>query len=233
MIKLKNVSKLVHNNEILSNITLQVEDKDRIGIVGLHGSGKTILMEILAGEIKPSSGEVYFDVDKRKIAYIPQVPKFPPYLKVKEILNLTSLEHFETIDLEKDKKVKDLSLEEKKKLSFYLYLPYSPKCLLIDDFTPGLKEIVKNFNGCVVISHHNLRDIWEFINDVIILFKGKIVFYDKKEKLLYKVVLYRSNEGIKEIWQREEEEENIEKDKIVEIRKVTPDEVFLHFYSRT
>lgn len=224
MIKLINVNKVIDGVTVLSDVNLEINEKDKVGIVGLHGSSKTILMEILAGEIKPSNGKVILP-DKRKIAYIPQVPKFPTNLKVKEILRYVYNDKL-PLEIDLNKLAKELTLEEKKKLYYLLHLPFSPNYLLIDEFSPSLGEIVKKFKGGIVISHYNLRDIWEFINKVIILSKGKIVFKGNKEDLLYKIIVYKD----KEVWVKEGE--TFEKENIVEVKEVSPDEVFLHFYAR-
>ena len=57
--------------EIFSEVTLQVEEKARIGVVGPNGSGKTSLIRVLLGEQDFDKGEV-FRPDKLRIGYVPQ-----------------------------------------------------------------------------------------------------------------------------------------------------------------
>ncbi|MFA5015348.1 MAG: ABC transporter ATP-binding protein [Actinomycetota bacterium] len=58
---LKNISKKYGNTQILRDINLQIEDGEFCMIVGPSGSGKTTLLNIIAGFIKPDSGEVIMD----------------------------------------------------------------------------------------------------------------------------------------------------------------------------
>ncbi len=57
--------------EVFSNVTLQVDEKDRIGLVGPNGSGKTSLIKVLLDLQDYDSGEV-FKKDNLRIGYVPQ-----------------------------------------------------------------------------------------------------------------------------------------------------------------
>ena len=57
--------------EIFSEVTLQVNEKARIGVVGPNGSGKTSLIRVLLGEQGFDKGEV-FRPDKLRVGYVPQ-----------------------------------------------------------------------------------------------------------------------------------------------------------------
>ena len=62
MIKLHNVSKTFNNkDDILKPISLEIEDKKILGIVGENGAGKTTLIKIMTGLVIPSSGTVFYD----------------------------------------------------------------------------------------------------------------------------------------------------------------------------
>lgn len=56
---------------VLKDISFNVEDGDKIGILGLNGTGKTTLLNILAGELEKDSGEIYVQKDL-KIGYLKQ-----------------------------------------------------------------------------------------------------------------------------------------------------------------
>jgi ABC-type multidrug transport system, ATPase component len=114
------VSKRYQKDYVLRNVNLELE-QGRLGIIGLHDSGKTVLMRLLSGLEKPSSGKITLDgrkLDRRKIAYVPQAPLFDPLLKAKEVMRYVgSEEYLDVVDLEREKKVKDMSLGEKKRLA--------------------------------------------------------------------------------------------------------------------
>ncbi len=62
---------------LFADVTLGLEQGDKIGIVARNGTGKTTLLRILAGEETPDSGKVTFRNDLR-IDYLPQEPQFRP-----------------------------------------------------------------------------------------------------------------------------------------------------------
>lgn len=69
-----NLSKAYIVDTILNDISFNVEDGDKIGIIGLNGAGKTTLFNILAGELSRDSGEIYVQKDV-KIGYLKQHTK--------------------------------------------------------------------------------------------------------------------------------------------------------------
>jgi len=83
-IEVVNVSFYYGNKIILDNISFTIRKGEKVGIVGLSGAGKTTLIEILAGFLKPSSGKILIDgIDlwnyniesyRSKISFVPQEP---------------------------------------------------------------------------------------------------------------------------------------------------------------
>lgn len=61
MIKFENVSKSFGDIKALDSVTFEIKDGEFVFIAGPSGSGKTTLLNLLLGEYKPSSGEVFFD----------------------------------------------------------------------------------------------------------------------------------------------------------------------------
>jgi len=99
-----NISKAYVVDTILKDISFSVEDKDKIGLIGLNGSGKTTLFNILAGEIEKDSGDIYIQRNL-KIGYLKQHVDF----KSEETIFNECLKVFEPI-IEMEKKLR--SLEE-------------------------------------------------------------------------------------------------------------------------
>jgi ATP-binding cassette subfamily F protein 3 len=65
------ISKYYGATTILSNITLQISERERVGLVGANGAGKSTLMQILAGELTPDSGTIHMSKETR-IGYLAQ-----------------------------------------------------------------------------------------------------------------------------------------------------------------
>lgn len=61
MVELKNVTKMIRGTEIIKNVSVEFEDGIVTGINGINGSGKTMLMRLISGLIKPTEGEVIID----------------------------------------------------------------------------------------------------------------------------------------------------------------------------
>src|ERR1035437_6090670 len=81
----QSVTKQFGARPLFQNISLTVEDGDRIGLIGPNGAGKSTLLAILAGQLEPDSGELA--VRKRaRAAYVPQDSRFAPCLSIREVL---------------------------------------------------------------------------------------------------------------------------------------------------
>ena len=71
MITLKDISVHFSGDYLFNNVSFLIRKRDRIGLVGRNGSGKTTLLNIIAGLLKPETGEVVVPGDTR-IGYLPQ-----------------------------------------------------------------------------------------------------------------------------------------------------------------
>jgi ATP-binding cassette subfamily F protein uup len=81
----QSVTKQFGARPLFQNISLTVEDGDRIGLIGPNGAGKSTLLAILAGQLEPDAGELA--VRKRaRAAYVPQDSRFAPGLSIREVL---------------------------------------------------------------------------------------------------------------------------------------------------
>lgn len=79
------ISKQFGAAPLFQNISLTVEEGDRIGLIGPNGAGKSTLLAVLAGQVEPDAGEVA--VRKRaRTAYVPQDSRFTPGLTVRQVL---------------------------------------------------------------------------------------------------------------------------------------------------
>jgi ATP-binding cassette subfamily F protein 3 len=71
LLQCSGISKSYGTDVILSRIDLQIQENDRIGLVGVNGAGKSTLLKILAGELAPDSGQLYIAKEAR-IGYLAQ-----------------------------------------------------------------------------------------------------------------------------------------------------------------
>lgn len=87
IIDLNNVSFAFNRNMVLENINLAIEKGEMIGIVGPNGGGKTTLLKLMLGLLKPSTGEIRIFGRKpteisQRIGYVPQHRQFDPKFPV-------------------------------------------------------------------------------------------------------------------------------------------------------
>src|SRR6476620_2326931 len=95
-VSLENVSKNYGLRPLFENVTLGLEDRDKIGVIGANGSGKTTLLRILAGVETPDTGKVTRAKGKT-LAFLSQNPPFDPDLTVLETIFASSSGVMQTI----------------------------------------------------------------------------------------------------------------------------------------
>lgn len=97
MIEVSGICKSYRKREILSGISFRAQPGSCVGIVGGNGCGKTTLLSILAGTLKPDQGSVLYDGEEavgrprlfeKKVAYVPQENPIMDELSVKDNLRL-------------------------------------------------------------------------------------------------------------------------------------------------
>ena len=160
-IEVKNLNRKIDNQNVLSNINLEVNSGKIYGIIGRNGSGKSILLKTICGFIKPTNGQVLVDgveIYKKNIfpsntAALLDIPSYIPDLTGYENLELLAsinkkigkeeiIQTLEKVNLyeEKDKKFKKYSLGMKQKLGIAQVLMENPEIMIFDEPFNGLDE---------------------------------------------------------------------------------------------
>ena len=85
-IQVKNLTKFfVIGENLLDNLSFEIQEGERVAILGRNGCGKTTLFNILTGQMDYDSGEVYVNPSKR-LGLISQIPRFPEGFTVEDVL---------------------------------------------------------------------------------------------------------------------------------------------------
>ena len=162
---------------LFQNISFSVSDGDRIGLIGPNGSGKSTLLEILAGNIRPDTGEVALR-KRARLAKVAQVSEFAPGETVRSVIenamreaNVPELEHAsrfaETLGrtgfVDFDTFAASLSGGWKKRLAVAAALVQAPDLLLLDEPTnhldlagiEWLESVLQDAPFAVVVVSHD------------------------------------------------------------------------------
>ncbi len=172
MIQLKNVSKKLSGKQIIDNLSYEVE-KGILHISGENGSGKSTLLNMMAGSLKPDSGQIFYsEADlynnknvqiKKRIGYVPALVPVYPFLTGAEFLKFIchvkeSPWPSELIDIFRlgphiDTNFDSMSYGTKKKFLFVAVVLAKPQYLLLDEPMNGLdKQSVDEMHQ--IISRH-------------------------------------------------------------------------------
>ena len=85
-IQVRNLTKFfVIGENLLDNLSFEIQEGERVAILGRNGCGKTTLFNILTGQMDYDSGEIYVNPNKR-LGLISQIPKFPAGYTVEDVL---------------------------------------------------------------------------------------------------------------------------------------------------
>ena len=174
-----------------------------LNLMSSPGSGKTTLIKILNGLLKPDQGMVTIDGEepgihtKSVISYLPDKPYFADWMKITDLLELFEdfYEDFDRARAEKmcqelgidtKLKMKTLSKGNKEKVQLVLVMSRQAKLYLLDEPIAGvdpaardfiLSTILNNYNpdGTVLISTHLIADVERVLDEVVFLKDGQIV----------------------------------------------------------
>ncbi len=84
-----NIEKYLDSTKIFEDISFQIYDRERVGVVGVNGSGKTTILKMIAGTVemtRDDNGSIFLPKGAT-IAYLEQIPTFEDGVKVQDVLN--------------------------------------------------------------------------------------------------------------------------------------------------
>ncbi|MEO6885300.1 MAG: ABC-F family ATP-binding cassette domain-containing protein [Jatrophihabitantaceae bacterium] len=190
----EDVTMTVGDRVLLDNVTWHVGPGDRIGIIGVNGSGKTHLLRLLAGELQPTSGTVTIGQTVQAAHLSQEVVELPEGLRVLEAVQqvrttaeiagveLSATQLAERFGFANEKQwtpVADLSGGERRRLQLLRLLLAQPNVLLLDEPTndldtdtlAALEDLLDSWAGTLVVVSHD-RYLIERICDSTVALVG-------------------------------------------------------------
>lgn len=216
MIKLEALTKYYrkHARGIL-DVSLEIKKGEIFGFIGPNGAGKSTTVRTLLNLIFPTSGSASVDgydcvkdtIEIRKmVGYIPSEVNFYDDMYVKDFIKYATSFHgevdqpfmdmlVEKLELDLNRKIKDLSFGNKKKVAIVAALITHPKVLILDEPTSGLDPLMQSVffqlleaekkNGTTIFfSSHNLSEVQRICDRVGIIKEGKLIKVETVEDIM-------------------------------------------------
>ncbi|MGR8825587.1 ATP-binding cassette domain-containing protein [Leuconostoc mesenteroides] len=202
---------------VLNDVNLEIYGKDRIALLGSNGSGKSTIVNIIAGMLRPDAGHIerLFD-PKEDLNVMPQENTLIETLRLAEHIALSAGIHrnystqfvsglLQKFHLEEQANVRisDLSGGQKRRLALLLSVMSSSKLLILDEPTVGMDlesidffwNYMDHVAGSVLTITHDFNQIDRYFNRVLLLKDGVIVQDEKVTEI------HSNNQTIEE-WYR-------------------------------
>jgi ABC-2 type transport system ATP-binding protein len=206
-----------HQNALFSSLSVDLKEGSITGLLGKNGAGKTSLLKLLSGLLYPQSGKIYVlnhDPGKRQVSFLSDVFLVPeefifPAISINEyqkayasfyprfdagMMNNAIVE----FDLRPESNLSRLSHGQKKKFLIAFALATRCRLLVLDEPTNGLdipsKLLFRRIlagsltdDQLVIISTHQVKDVENLIDKILILDNGKVIFQKTIAEISQKV----------------------------------------------
>nr|WP_317282229.1 ABC-F family ATP-binding cassette domain-containing protein [uncultured Sellimonas sp.] len=193
IINIEHINKIFGDKIIFDDASFGIQQGDKIGIVGINGTGKSTLLKIVAGEEEADSGQVITQ-NGLKIAYLPQTPVFPKQATIASyaLVQGSEIDWMVQSNLTKlgiteyDAMIENLSGGQKRKVAlakvlagdFDVLLLDEPTNHLDDEMIAWLEDYLKGYKGVVLMVTHDRYFLDRVSNRILEISHGKIYGYE-------------------------------------------------------
>ncbi len=200
VLNIEHITKVFGEKRIFDDVSYGIQEGDKIGVIGINGTGKTTLLKIISGMEEPDSGQVIVQNGIR-MTYLPQNPKFPDGASVlsyvvgegqnesnvseweREADAKTILNHLGIT--EHDAQIEHLSGGQRKRVALARALLEPADVLILDeptnhidnDMAAWLEDYLRRFRGVVVMVTHDRYFLDRVTNRILEISHGKLYSY--------------------------------------------------------
>lgn len=196
VLNIEHVSKIFGEKRIFDDVSYGIHEGDKIGIIGINGTGKTTLLKIIAGIEEPDEGQI-IKQNGLRITYLPQNPEFPEGATVlsyvidgkfqqewnteseaKTVLNKLGI-------ADHDARIDTLSGGQKKRVALARTLINPADVLILDEPTNHidnemalwLEDYLNKFKGVIIMVTHDRYFLDRVTNKILEISHGKLYGY--------------------------------------------------------
>jgi len=195
IVELHNISKTFGEKKLIENFSYKFKRKERVGIVGQNGSGKSTFLQLITQLLPPDTGKVVvgdtvtfghyrqeglsLKEDRRVIDAVRDIADYIPLDKGKELSAAQLLERFLFSRPQQQVYVSQLSGGERRRLYLLTVLMKNPNFLILDEPTNDLdvltlqvlEDFLEDYPGCLVVVTHD-RYFMDRLVDHLFVFEG-------------------------------------------------------------
>ncbi|MEG1835179.1 MAG: ABC-F family ATP-binding cassette domain-containing protein [Oscillospiraceae bacterium] len=198
LLSAEHISKNYGMKQLLTDVSLYLNEKDRIGIIGINGTGKSTLLKILAGLEPPDDGNIISNPNLKTV-YLVQNPIMNDNFTVLEQVFEDFSDEFKEINAYEAKamltrlgindvsaKIGTLSGGQKKRVALAAALIHPADVLILDEPTNHLdsemvcwlEEYLRRFNGGIIMVTHDRYFLERVVNNIVELSGSKLYSYE-------------------------------------------------------
>ena len=198
LLSAENISKNYGMKQLLDGVSVYLNEGDRIGIIGINGTGKSTLLKILAGTVHPDSGNIS-SKPNLQISYLPQDPEMNgEFTVIEQVLADMPSEYREIRDYEArsmlnklgitdfSAKISTLSGGQRKRVALASALIHPADVLVLDEPTnhldsemvTWLENRLNKFSGGIVMITHDRYFLERVVTRITELSRGKLYTYE-------------------------------------------------------
>jgi ATP-binding cassette subfamily F protein uup len=195
ILEVEKISKSYGSQKLVDNFSYVFKKKDKIGVVGKNGIGKSTFLDMLTGKLNPDKGEVirgvttkfgYFTQESISLnpanRLIEEVKSIAEFITLSDGTQMSASKFLETFLFPPEKQynyVNKLSGGEKKRLQLLKLLVTNPNFLILDEPTNDfdidtlnvLEDFLEKFSGCLLLVSHD-RYFMDHLVDQLFIFEG-------------------------------------------------------------